>query len=84
MSYLKYYFGHNDIKPLFLDSVLVAEDAIVSEPAYFLKWYEDGDFAPTSSGKTGGESPIFAALFAPRTVTFSVDDLLQTRKNNAN
>lgn len=49
------------------------------EPKNFLKWYEDGDFAPvafTESEKemiSRSESPLFAAMFVPRAVTFSVE-----------
>lgn len=84
--YLKYYFGH-DGNRLFLDSVACAEGDTPVEPDNFLKWYEEGDFAPQSFTEkekaviAKSESPVFASMFIPRTVTFSVDELLTRCKN---
>lgn len=81
MSYLKYYFGHHGSN-LFFDSVTCVDNKSPAEPNDFLKWYEDGDFASATlkENETESESPVFATMFAPRVITFSVEKLLQ-RKN---
>ncbi len=84
MSYLKYYFEYDG--KLSFNSIACVEGESVVEPANFLKWYEDGDFAPmklTDEEKDAiarSESPGHAMMFMPRKVTFSVDEFLK-RKN---
>jgi hypothetical protein len=84
MTYLKYYFWH-DGKTLFLDSLSCVEGKPPVEPADFLKWYEEGDFvfmSLTNEQKkaiTEKESPLFAAIFSPKEVSFSVNELLTNK-----
>ena len=80
-NYLKFYFGYDGIKPFF-NSVVCVEGVTPTEPDDFLKWYEDGDFAAPSftEGEKEAiaisESPVFATMFAPREVTFSMQALI--------
>ena len=83
MHYLKYYFGYND--SLFFDSIACEKGKEPEKPPHFLKWYEEGDFAPISYTKEEKksflkkDSPVFNAIFHPRKVTFSLDNLLKSR-----
>lgn len=83
VSYLKYYFGHDGNK-LFCDSVVCEENTTPVEPHHFLKWYMEGDLTSLSENENKdmlkSESPIFSAVFAPRTVTFSVEEVLLRRQ----
>ena len=75
MKYLKYYFGRKDGK-LYFGNIACDTDEIPIEPENFVKWYEDGDFAPVSFTEDQkkailrSDSPVVMAMFAPREVTF--------------
>jgi hypothetical protein len=82
--YIKYYFTWKEDR-LSLDSVGVSDDCPLTEPPDFLKWYEEGDLAKpeiTEEDKLKllrTDSPVYWAMFAPRKVNFSVEQILKQR-----